>query len=67
MEALEGEKRFWTTVSCFQSVLMQVRLHAMMTYWEGFGCSEVMEVDLNDSFTFLSRFRLLCCDEFGNS
>ena len=52
MEALEGEKLLWTTVSRFFAALLQVRIHAMMTSWEGFGCSEVVEADLNDSFRF---------------
>ena len=31
-------------------------VHAMITFRLGFGCSEVIEADLSDSFTFLIRF-----------
>ena len=66
-EALEGLKLIRTIVSCFQAVLLEVRIHAMMTSWEDVGCSEGMEADLDDSFRFLSCFVLVSQEDFGCS
>ena len=39
----------------------------MMTYWEDFGYSQVMEAALDDSFTFLGCFMLCVWADVGSS
>ena len=43
-------------------------VHAMITFRLGFGCSEVIEADLSDSFTFCNPFCVTVLKEdFGSS
>ena len=68
LQVLEGDKLLWATNLCLYlyTVPLQVWIHAMVTCWEGVGCSEGMEADLNDRFTFLSIFMLVSYEEFGS-
>ena len=77
LKLLRVKSCFGRQFRVFFAALLQVRIHAMMTSWEGFGCSEVVEADLNDSFrfsivleesfTFLSWFMVVFREGFGSS
>jgi len=46
---------------------MQARMNAVMSSWQGFGCSSVSEADVIDSFKVLNCFIVASHHEFRSS